>query len=186
MKTGTINGQMTLIGSGVSIEVDVLERSTHVSPGLVVRGTVDGVHWETPLAGIEGDPRRIRASSSVEDFSGILWEESGLFAIAGESAVFWIQLANGSVRSRYELRFLGKASLEVLELQLSPRRGYALVASTKRVLVFGTDGELRLEYDPPAFIATVRFRADNEVVIEEYDLSKPDLPVSPRILEFDS
>ena len=186
MRKGTINGATTLAQDTVEIRVsEVIARSGGLPEALVVECVAGGdLRWRSTVTGLRGDPRRNRSSASVEDFAGLIWPESGRVALAGESAVKWIDLATGALVFSQELRFVGKASLDFLVLSLAPDRSACLVASTKSVFVFDRALNVRMSYEAMGAVTSAAFEGTRAITISELDVLQVDLPSVSKVLSF--
>lgn len=184
MKSGTINGASFLESDIGRI---VISSADEASPGRpssisVALQTPAGTQWTTTIEDLSGDPRRIHSSSDREDLAGIVWNEAGLVALAGYSKLVLLEGKSGTVVRTAKLAFVGKASLDVLTLALSPERKKLLAVSTRRLLVFDSAGRELVDYAPEGSLTAAGVADEHRIWVKEYDVSDPALRIVERTL----
>jgi hypothetical protein len=179
MKVGYLNGLPSVSVPGGTIRIlRVEEPSVATLPGIVLEAQ-EGERqlWRTKVTDIMGDPTSVFTDSQYEDYAALFWESGFCFVVAGASKAVLVDLATGEVRREYKLRFLGRSSLDLLQLRLTPEGDQLVIASSRRLVVLNWNLQPILDYTPPGPIAKVEAVHADGISVGEYDVDDPECPL---------
>lgn len=88
--------------------------------------------------------------------------------------------------SRERSAFVGKGSLDLLDLRLCPEQRVLLAISTRRVMAFGPNGMMKWVFDAVFPLRRVLSVQPSDVALEELDTGSISLAPQLRILDLES
>lgn len=125
--------------------------------------------WEADLGDLGEDPSLRHADSQTSDYCCLHWAATDTPALLGDTTALVLGAANGAVTTSYELKPVGRPSLEASGVSALPEGGAVVIASAKRVWVIGSDPNPIVCVDADSLLASFPRVEHGFLVVDEYD-----------------
>lgn len=178
MNKGLLNGQKEFVmpsGEYIVI-VQVNEETAGIPCSFILEMRKNNsTIWQSKVQDLWLDPGSEQKDSIHIDYKVCYWQKASTFILAGYSKAVFLDVKTGQCLLEVPLEFLGKNSLEVFELIASSNE--VVLVSTKRVVVINPSFTVRWVWVPKGFLKRVSNVSSNDILLEEYDTTLPELPV---------
>jgi hypothetical protein len=185
---GLLNGKKRLPLADDDDYVQVVQVQDD-GPGRVAGLTLERISktqlvWRAEIEGLRPNPASDAGDSLHVDFRACIWLEASALVLVGDPKAVFLSLSTGQRIGEVDLHFVGKASLEVLELFLSEDHRLLFLGSTKRVVAVDRELMPRWSWVPKGILESARWEPGEGIVVREYMVEDPQLPVAERLLGY--
>ncbi|MGI5377362.1 hypothetical protein ACQEV2_24590 [Streptomyces sp. CA-251387] len=125
--------------------------------------------WEADLGDLGEDPSLRYADSQTSDYGCLYWATTDTLVLLGDATALVLGAANGAVTTSYELKPVGRPSLEVSGVSALPGADGVVIASARRVWVIGSDLQPVVCVDADSLLASFPRLEQGFLVVDEYD-----------------
>ena len=176
MRNALINGESVLTADSRSIRIcEVDYDSSSELKNITIECTEGGsVIWNQKVKDIGLNPASDVADAFNFDLKGAYWKEGDVAIIAGLSKAVVLRISNGAIVNEIALRFIDKASMELLEIEVD--LSYAMLASTKSISLVDLSLREKWNWKSPGPITNAALD-DSHVVVKAYDVEDPKTPI---------
>jgi hypothetical protein len=172
MMSATFNGEVAYaLSSGGSVLGECDEKRRHLRLRLEAQRLSV---WESELIELRPDPTLTHSFSLAGDYVALAWEAAGAFVVLGDPWAVILDLTTGEVRQSFSVKYVGKPSLDIAALDLTPDGHFLLIAATKRVWIIDDTLTPVLRYEPRYLLSGPPRLIEGAVVIPEYDFDSED------------
>jgi hypothetical protein len=179
---GLLDGRSELaLSTGSRLTIETFSSRREGLPSGPTLRSIGKANWRTELEG-EGLPTSPHATHDAVDFFTTELDDGKVILLVGDRFAFSLSASDGRVIGRATTHFTGRESLDVFFAAPSPDATRFVIASTKRISIFASSGEVLADEEISGLITVCSWVSPTTVAYESRNLDGLEMSLQSGIL----